>query len=530
MPHNYELRNNPKRKIQYSPSTSNLNTKKINLNSTQDNMSTNTTPHNQEPGVSGANQQPPIAGGDDLNQRHLNAGLPVFVPTSRNGQGRMLPPHHQRQHPLPPNAYSNYQPMMTNDPNLANYIQNAICEGIRSNRDFNNGLATEMVTAMRGLTERIERGFQGLQEHIIHVNNARIDNPNACDVPLPSTPQELASGPNAEAQEDDPITRLECLVQNLSIRVSAMNQRVNGPNSTVSNLSIQGSQGVSSRVPIEKWKVKFKGASGNSNDMTADDLLNILAVKRENNDVTWEYIGRNFDFFLEGRALSWYYSYKARNMGADWPTLKEAFIQNFRRKTSDEEIMVKIANRKQGEKESFDDFCDAMRDLRNKLCVDYSDNQFIGLVRNNCKLAIRQMMATYIPSSLNDFIDRARNCDKLLLPSGSNFANKKIHEIQDDWSSVAQSSLSSNKEEVLSKPFVEAFKKRSGSLVCWNCDEPGHIWVDCEQDRKTFCYKCGQKNATCRTCRCANFRIQEIASGDLPIPTIYPDLNSVQRN
>lgn len=98
-------------------------------------------------------------------------------------------------------------------------------------------------------------------------------------------------------------------------------------------------------------------------------------MKKETHDVTWATIGAHFEHFLEGKALRWYYRYRTRNPLADWQVLRDAFYRNFNKVESDEEIMVSLANRKQGDRESFDDFCDAMLDLRSKLKLDFSDIQ-----------------------------------------------------------------------------------------------------------------------------------------------------------
>ena len=31
------------------------------------------------------------------------------------------------------------------------------------------------------------------------------------------------------------------------------------------------------------------------------------------------------------------------------------------------------------------------------------------------------------------------------------------------------------------------------SLICWNCDKPGHRFDDCVGPRKIFCFGCGAK-------------------------------------
>lgn len=327
------------------------------------------------------------------------------------------------------------------------------------------------------------------------------------------------------------MSRLELMIRKLSLQVTTINQRLDSnstgdaqtqsfPQSENTQASGQPYTGSYSnwnyRLPPHKWNVKFSGDKGSK--MTASDFLNILALKRDAHDVTWELIGAHFDNLLEGRALNWYYMYRKRNPQTEWSTLKEAFCQHFSRRETDEEIMVKIANRRQYEKESFDEFCDAMTDLRNQLTIDYSDEQMIGLLRNNCKLGIRQMLATYSPSNLNDFVDKGK--DKLLGSSSQQV--RRIHEVQtvvpfpigsSDYSSEIQGCL----PQLNPIPMVEAFRNsHSQNLKCWNCDEVGHGFVDCEKERSLFCYKCGYKNVTCRNCvKCKIFGCRRLFPGNL---------------
>lgn len=57
--------------------------------------------------------------------------------------------------------------------------------------------------------------------------------------------------------------------------------------------------------------------------------------------------------------------------------------------------------------------------------------------------------------------------------------------------------------------FVDAIKTVPAVSKCWNCDEPGHLWIDCLKERSIFCYGCGAKNTYKPNCeRCANMKLQ----------------------
>lgn len=44
-------------------------------------------------------------------------------------------------------------------------------------------------------------------------------------------------------------------------------------------------------------------------------------------------------------------------------------------------------------------------------------------------------------------------------------------------------------------------QQRQGTLLCWNCDEEGHRYQDCDKAQAVFfCYRCGRKGYTLRNC------------------------------
>ncbi|KAL1377944.1 hypothetical protein pipiens_015913 [Culex pipiens pipiens] len=53
-------------------------------------------------------------------------------------------------------------------------------------------------------------------------------------------------------------------------------------------------------------------------------------------------------------------------------------------------------------------------------------------------------------------------------------------------------------EQVATRPSAE---QRQGTLLCWNCDEEGHRFTDCDKAQAVFfCYRCGRKGYTLRNC------------------------------
>ncbi|KAI8116189.1 hypothetical protein CVS40_11703 [Lucilia cuprina] len=56
------------------------------------------------------------------------------------------------------------------------------------------------------------------------------------------------------------------------------------------------------------------------------------------------------------------------------------------------------------------------------------------------------------------------------------------------------------------------------TLVCWNCRQNGHMFMDCPaEERSIFCYRCGKPDViapNCVNCRNRNFPRNEGRAGD----------------
>lgn len=53
---------------------------------------------------------------------------------------------------------------------------------------------------------------------------------------------------------------------------------------------------------------------------------------------------------------------------------------------------------------------------------------------------------------------------------------------------------------------VNALERTSQPSACWNCDNVGHHWQDCLDDRQIFCYGCGTKKTYKPNCAKCNTR------------------------
>lgn len=337
------------------------------------------------------------------------------------------------------------------------------------------------------------------------------------DQPLPS---QSNSSNNNLARLESIVNNLASQVKDLSIKFGNLSTSCppseapiyNNNNENNRSSYPQDSQNSPSRPYVssyktwpDKWKVKY---DGNNHNLAIEFFFDQLTCLKDLNDVMWEHVISAFPLFLEGEALKWFFRYRKREHVIMWPKLKQDMILQFRGTESEDAILIKISNRKQGERETFDHFYRAILDLCDRLTSEkISDERLMGYLTMNAKFEIRKTLLSVGRTSLSNFINICQATDQL------NYS----HLYRDSTSTTRRvSEISSTQEYPAESQYnVEAFSNRrptnpqsTANMKCWNCDNIGHSWQMCDESRLLFCYWCGYKNVTCKNCpRCAqNFR------------------------
>lgn len=402
----------------------------------------------------------------------------------------------------------------------------------------NNATEKLLVDLMRNL----QTGFSNINDHLTLMNaefkslkDTRNEDHNRNSMPshiLPSTeqsaplpqdlPQPLAQNASNLAttvngstpdtsNPDDPMSRMERIVQRLSIQVQGLTERIIGlppsDRNSYNNFPINPvhipSNVSSYKTWPHKWKIKY---DGDNNKLAIELFWNQIIMLKETNDFPWTDVLSSFPNFLEGSAFKWFFRYWRSQSTIHWEKLKMDMIGHFRGDDTDESIRCKLAKRKQGERESFDKFYDSLLDLQDRLTKRLPDKEFIGILQENLRMDIQMCLISFETESLTEFAKKCRYIDKKLHPHsyspGFNFT-KRISEIERD---LPEDTISPEIESITArKSFVSNAQTNN---QCWNCDKVGHNYIMCEEVRNRFCYWCGYKDVTTRSCpRCnTNFR------------------------
>lgn len=229
------------------------------------------------------------------------------------------------------------------------------------------------------------------------------------------------------------------------------------------------------------------------------DQLTIL--KESSSGTSWEDVLAVFPQFLEGDAARWFVRYRKKlienNQRVDWYNLRREMLTQFRGPESEVSLWCRLVNRRQGDRESFDRFFSAIQELHDRVPVPFSDSQIIGILRNNVRPEIQRCLVTYSTTNLMDFVNKCREAEALFLHSNY---SKRVSEVE-----VEQNEPIGEVEAILKRPGNKPPSSLNPNVKCWNCRKTGHEWKICDEQLDIFCYWCGLKDFTCKTCPNCNY-------------------------
>lgn len=240
---------------------------------------------------------------------------------------------------------------------------------------------------------------------------------------------------------------------------------------------------------IDKWGLEFDGTNKTP---SVEDFVFRVETLQAYFKVPWTDILRNMHHFLRKAAHDWLWDYRRMNPNVnDWFSFKTALVKYFHKFESDFDIQRKILDRRQQHNESFDEFCNAVLHLRNQQNNPISEQDLVEIMKSNLKPAMMQLLFAVRPIGLDNFRAEARRAENMLSNQRSlnpRYPNRQINELTYD--PVIE-------EEIFE---VNAINKER-VLVCWNCKENGHTFLDCPvEQRRIFCYRCGLENVVCPKC------------------------------
>ena len=223
---------------------------------------------------------------------------------------------------------------------------------------------------------------------------------------------------------------------------------------------------------------------------------------------------KDFHLLLRDQAKEWYWIFIRGNRNCDWISLRHASLYQFQSMTSDFEVMRDIVERKEQYNDTVDEFFHAVVKLRAKLLKPVPEYDFIRIIKRYLKDSIARIvypMSVYSVDQLRhecyqieqSFVrkDRvpAQNMNRFQQPTRA----PQVHEVELSTEHQREEDYVEYEVEEVRALNQNRNATVASKLVCWNCRGEGHVFMNCTQDPKIFCYRCGlaeHKTINCPNC------------------------------
>lgn len=277
------------------------------------------------------------------------------------------------------------------------------------------------------------------------------------------------------------------------------------------------------RLEMHRWAVSF---SGELCEIPVERFFYRVESLAVSNGVSTEFLVRNLNVLLNGKAREWYWVYMERQGNVQWQSLKCAMIHRFQDRRTDADIRQALERRKQRIKESFLDFYNEILSMSLPLKQPMTESETLGLLIRNMRPGLQANFAGKqfddISSLVNQSIAVEDTWNRLgWIPELVYQSRRQINELgvscdygegisnQDNYPE-----LSTNYNSVCAVSFANPSMNPSNNTSrnntlnrnqCWNCGSNAHLFKDCSIPiSQRFCFGCGAKNVikiNCQTCR-----------------------------
>ncbi|XP_062704583.1 uncharacterized protein LOC134286900 [Aedes albopictus] len=274
---------------------------------------------------------------------------------------------------------------------------------------------------------------------------------------------------------------------------------------------------------MEKWHVSF---SGDARSRSLEDFL--LKVRRlaKMDRIADDVLMQRIHTILRGEAYDWYLCYA--DEFNDWKQFEERIRYMYGNPNKDQGNRQKIYERKQSRNETFLSFKMEIERLNKLLSTPLDPQRIFEVIWDNMRPHYRSKLACKTVDSLRKLEYYAYRIDAndpvfRNAREGPSRANA-VHNIEVDQKEDESYSSESESENVnaiggkfdrdrryrdqrtggVSGRSQEAKNRESSGSsqlpLCWNCRKNGHLWRNCPEEKRLFCYLCGAQGKTVTTC------------------------------
>lgn len=279
---------------------------------------------------------------------------------------------------------------------------------------------------------------------------------------------------------------------------------------------------------VEKWKLKF---TGDPRSISVENFLYKLKKIAEREGVSDGQLLRDIHLLLENSASDWFFTFV--DDFDDWETFEKLIRYRFGNPNQDQGIRQKIQERKQLRGESFIAFVTAIEKLNRLLSKPLSRNRKFEVIWDNMRQHYRSKISIIEVKDLQHLLKlnyRIDAADLHLQQAWEPQPRRSINNLDVD-DSGEESEEQTDINVVRMRSYREGQRQPPGGIqqssqqpqgvgvrteqpttvnmalnprLCWNCQQEGHGWRECNRPKVIFCYGCGNLGRTIRCCeRCA---------------------------
>lgn len=262
---------------------------------------------------------------------------------------------------------------------------------------------------------------------------------------------------------------------------------------------------------VEKFGLIF---DGNQKRMSVDEFVFRIKYLQKQYKIPDSEMLRDFHLLVRGPAWDWFWLQVKTNQVTSWDALTHSLITHYQAPSSYLEIMRDLVERKQQHGESIDDYFHSLNRIRSRLEQPISEYEMIRIAKLNLKESLSKMMFSVSAASVEQLRIQCLEAERLFPrkevkptqgpPRMQRFANEIYYDQREGYDDT----------EIQGNHEVAAVS----GLICWNCREPGHMFMACPSSEwHRFCYRCGKPDVItpqCPNCKSGNPRRNAGIPGD----------------
>lgn len=288
-------------------------------------------------------------------------------------------------------------------------------------------------------------------------------------------------------------------------------------------------------LPLEKWTLRF---GGTSKDLPVDEFVFRIETLARRSKLSLVSLTLGLHHLLVGAAASWYWVFLRNEPDATWAQTRQALISAFQNNISDAAVRRLIADRLQRPGERFMEFNLAVQEMEVRLMHRMPEEELLETLRRNMLPHLQDRLLFLPIYSLRELQRRVQQVEELAQRQNEvqqvRRSMARINEIAalpplrqeygleppQDFMQLPPNPISFPQLQAPStfEPFMDQPSwlsamgipaEQNQYIICWNCDEMGHTFVDCLAKRIIFCYGCGAKNCVRPQCpKCSQRMLQ----------------------